>query len=189
MPALLIEWERLPAGLGTVGLRMIVPPCEWQRRRPRTLLPKLLDRFLGAPVVQRREETASQCAGMPTRGQAFESGKLLPHLLRDRRRTAAGHDCKRAREQRQHALLREPTPDGASGVGGRVRGLRPVGWCAVSTQHQRTDQCRAPLELLPALEWQGRTVLPRCPRLSRSPCAPRTPSRACSAPAASAPRA
>src|SRR5215470_12846663 len=113
MPALILELDRLPARFGAVGMRMIVPQFELGRRRHRRLLPELFDCFMVDLVVQRHEENASQLAVMKTRVQAFEASQLLPHLLRDLRRTAAGHDLKRTREQPQHALLVESTREGA----------------------------------------------------------------------------
>src|SRR4030095_16453984 len=90
MPALIIEWNGLPAGLGAVGMRMIVPQLELRRRCHWDLLPELFDRFMIDAVVQGRAENTGQFAVMKACVEAFEPGQLLPHCLRDVGRTAAG---------------------------------------------------------------------------------------------------
>src|SRR3982751_3257322 len=97
MPALIIEFDRLPASLSAVGMRMIVPQLELRRRCGRALLPELFDRLMIDPVVQRGEENAGQFAVMKAHIEPFEPGNLLPHCLGNVRYTAAGHHLDRAR--------------------------------------------------------------------------------------------
>src|SRR4029450_11637535 len=126
MPALIIEFDRLPARWGAVGMRMLVPQLEVRRRGRRALLPELFDRLMIDPIVQWGEEQAGQCAVLKARVEAFEPGDLLPHRLGNVRGTAAGHPLERARYQPQHALLMKATREGAHGVGVRVRGFCPL---------------------------------------------------------------
>src|SRR5712691_2196590 len=96
MPPLIIEFDGLPAGLGAVGMCMIVPQLELRRRRQRAVLPELLDRLMIDPVVQRSEDNAGEFAVMKACVEAFEPGNLLPHRLGDVRSTASGHHLDRA---------------------------------------------------------------------------------------------
>src|SRR4029453_9705830 len=96
MPALIIELDSLRAGLGTVGMRMIVPQFELRRRRPRRLVPELFDRFMIDAVRQRGENNACELTVMKACIEAFEPGNLLPHCLGNVRGTATGAHLHRA---------------------------------------------------------------------------------------------
>jgi hypothetical protein len=171
-PALIRALDRLPAGLGAGGRRRRVPQLAGRGRRHRPWLPERWERLLSDPVGPRRTDKAGQGAVRPARVEAFEPSTLLPNRLGAGASPAAGHHLDRAGSQSQQAQRVDAPRQGTHGVGGRGRGRRPLGGRPFGQQAQRANQGVAPWDLISALAGPWRNVLPRCPCLVRSPCAP-----------------
>src|SRR3989454_6565704 len=103
-PALCIEGNDLHAGLGTLGIAVVVEQGELLRGGGGQPLPQPLHGMVMDAVGQRMKNDARQFAGTEALVEAFEALEFVDNLGGDATTTASRDDLARRGDQPEHAL-------------------------------------------------------------------------------------
>ena len=166
VPALVVQSDDLQAGVGTIGMGAIVPPCGRLRSGDGALVPELLDRVVMDGVAEGEEQDAGEFAVMKAAIERFEPVNLLADGIWNPRGSASGSDFEVCGHQSQHPLPLEAALEGADGVRMGLRFLGPLLGRPIGKEHQGTDHLIAPLDLIDEAQLQLRK---RRGRFHRSP--------------------
>ena len=155
------------------GRGVIVPQAQVPLAGGDTLLPELLDRPVVEGHAERTRQDPRQLPGMEPVIERLEAVNLQAHRLRDPAGSRPDHHLDVGREEAEHPLLAEATPEGTHGVGMGVSVLRPLLDGLISEEHEGPNDLIAPLRPIHKAQLQlgkccgrfhGRPYHPPCRR-------------------------
>ena len=128
VPALIVEFDHLKAGLVAVGMGRGLPPRQGFLGHHRTLLPQLLGGLMVNVIPELAEHDPSEFSCMKPCIERLELIDLLAHSLGHPGRPALPRSRDVVGEQPEHALLPETAYQPPHGIGMGVRCPAPAAW-------------------------------------------------------------
>ena len=132
--------DDLHAGLGALGIAVVVEQGQWRRGGGRELLPPLLHGIVMEAVGQGMKDDPRQCAVADALVAALEPLEFLDHLGGDAAATAGGDDLDSPGSPPQHARRLKAAFEGPHGVGMGGGFLRARGRGAILQAPQRAEK-------------------------------------------------
>jgi hypothetical protein len=148
VPALIVEFDDLKAGLVAVRMGRGLPPRQGVLSHHRTLLPQLLGGFMVNAVPEFVEHDPGEFPRMKPCIERLELIDLLAHSLGHPGRPAWPRSRDIVGEQPKHALLPETGDQPPHGIGMCVRVLCPLRGCSICQEDQGADELVPPLDLI-----------------------------------------
>ena len=139
-PALRIEGDDLPAGLGPLGIAVGVEQRPGGGRGRGEAVPEALRRLPSHAMHGGMKNDPSQCAGAETRIESFEPLEFVHHGVRHPELAARGADVQGVGHEAEHALLVKKAFEATHGFRMGPGFLRPLRRRALRVKEQRADE-------------------------------------------------